>query len=152
MAHFVDVDQSGKFEDTKTDTVVAFSNGISFSVLVPATVKRDCITILRKKITSGPTLYTQLFATLLFFLLEHYITRIDKVTIDKEYFGREASIKQHLLHLLRRAGKPVHGDQIDFGLVGRHSPAHHIAYTTLRGESTPNLLLTTEDILRQFKL
>ncbi len=152
MAHFVDVDQSGKFEDTKTATVVAFSNGISFSIFVPATVKRDCITILRKTVSSGPTLYTQLFATLLFFLLENSIARIDRVTIDKEYMGREDKIKQHLLHVLRRAGHQVHSDQIDFGLVGKHSPAHHIAYNTLKGERTPNLILTTEDILGQFKI
>ncbi len=44
--HVVDVDQSGKFENTKHDTVVAFSNGIDFSVIIPATVKRDCITAL----------------------------------------------------------------------------------------------------------
>ena len=134
MAHFVEVDQSGKFEDTKTDTVVAFSNGISFSVFIPATVKRDCITILRKKVTTGATMYTRLFATSLFFLLHTYIERIGRVTIDTEYTGKEDQIKQHLLHLLRREGHEVYSDQIGFGYVGKQSPAHQIAYETLQGE------------------
>ena len=151
MAHFVEVDQSGKFEDTRTDTVVAFSNGISFSVLIPATVKRDCITILRKKVSSGATTYTRLFTTSLFFLLRTYIERIGRATIDIEYMGKEDQIKQHLLHLLRREGHEVSSDQLGFGYVGKHSPAHYIAYETLLGERTPNLILTVEDILGQFK-
>ncbi len=152
MTHFVKVDQSGKFEDTKTDTVVAFANGISFSVLIPATVKRDCITILRDTVSSGQTMYTQLFATTLFFLLRPSIARIGKVTIDREYQGREDQIKQHLLHLLQRAGYQVSSEQIGFGSVDRHTSAHHVAYYTLKGDLIPNLILTVEDILGQFKL
>ena len=91
--HDVEVDQSGKFEVTKTDTVLAFSNGVSFSVLIPTTVKRNCITQLRKRGLTGPTLYVQLFAVGLFFLLKDYIDQFDEVVIDTEYEGREALIK-----------------------------------------------------------
>jgi hypothetical protein len=151
MAHIVEVDQSGKFETTKMDTVLAFSDGISFSILIPSTVKRDCLTILRNKKTLGPTLYDQLFATGLFFLLRNYIERMNEVIIDTEYKGREAGIKDHLINILHRAGRPVRREQISFGYVGKQSPAHKIALATLKREQNPNLILTVEDILGQFK-
>lgn len=43
----VEVDQSGKIGDTKVPTVLAFSNGRSFAVLIPAIVKRECLKRLR---------------------------------------------------------------------------------------------------------
>jgi len=45
--HQVEVDQSGKIEDTRVATVVAFSDGIHRVVLVPAQVKRECSAVLR---------------------------------------------------------------------------------------------------------
>src|SRR3712207_1977144 len=112
MAHVVEVDQSIKFENTKRDTVLAFSNAITFTMLIQASVKRDCVTLLRKKITSGSTLYTQLFATCLFLLLRNYINQMSMVIIDGEYTGKEAQIKQHLLHLFRNRGYSVSSHQI----------------------------------------
>src|SRR3990172_2318981 len=96
----IEVDQSGKIEFTKEDTVLAFSDGISFSLLISATTKRACIRRLRAAGLSGPTLYTQLFAVGLFFLLKEHLKRWTQVMIDTEYFGREPQIKEHLLNLL----------------------------------------------------
>jgi hypothetical protein len=45
----IEVDQSGKIEDTRVDTVIAFSNGLSGTILIPAVVKRVCIRALRKQ-------------------------------------------------------------------------------------------------------
>jgi len=36
----VEVDQSGKVENTRVDTVLAFSNGMNHAILVSAKVKR----------------------------------------------------------------------------------------------------------------
>lgn len=36
----IEIDQSGKIEDTRKDTVLAFSNGKNYSILIPAEVKR----------------------------------------------------------------------------------------------------------------
>lgn len=43
----IEVDQSGKIGDTKVPTVLAFSNEDSHSILIPATVKRECLGFLR---------------------------------------------------------------------------------------------------------
>ena len=152
MAHIVEVDQSIKFENTKRDTVLAFSNAITFTMLIPASVKRDCVTLLRKKITSGSTLYTQLFATCLFLLLKDYMNQLGVVIIDGEYTGKEAQIKQHLLHLFRNRGYTVDSQQITFGYIGKQSPAHEAAIETLRGNVNPNLIVRLEDILAYFKI
>jgi hypothetical protein len=149
--YVVEVDQSGKFEHTNHDTVLAFSNGIRFAILIPAQVKRDCITTLRAQGLSGPTLFTRLFATGLYFLLRDYIEHMSTVVIDIEYQGREGQIKQHLLHLLHRGGYAAQNEQIGFGLVGKKSQAHVAALSVFRGNVQPDLILTLRDLLGEFK-
>jgi hypothetical protein len=55
----VEVDQSGKIGDTKVPTVLAFSNGKKFTVLISAKVKRECILHVRKKMKMETRLYIQ---------------------------------------------------------------------------------------------
>ena len=150
--HVVDVDQSGKFENTQVDSVVAFSNGIQFTVLIPAHVKRDCVTQLRGRGVPAPTFYVQLFATCLYFLLRDHIEQMNVVTIDTEYPGKNAQIKEHLLHLLRRGGYSVQSEQIAFGLVGKKSGAHIAAIAVFRGQAQPNITVRLEDLLGEFKI
>lgn len=149
--HLVEVDQSGKFEATGQHTALALANSICFTVLIPATVKRDCIRELRKHGVQGPTMYTRLFATSLYFLLRNQIEQAVLVTIDTEYQGRDALIKQHLLYLLRRANYTVDAAQITFGYVGKHSSAHHAALAVFRSKVCPDLELTQKDLLGEFR-
>lgn len=151
MPYVVEVDQSGRIEFTKEDTVLAFSDGVSFSVLIPASVKRACVRKLRERGLSGPTFYVQLFATGLFFLLKDHIESLSQVCIDVEYLGKEAQIKEHLINLLRRAGHRVESDQIQFRWVGKKSAAHVLALETLRGDKRPDLTLGQEDLLGEFR-
>ena len=48
MPYTVEVDQSGKIEDTATDTLLAFSDGESLALLIPTQVKRQCLRELRQ--------------------------------------------------------------------------------------------------------
>jgi hypothetical protein len=45
----IEVDQSGKIENTRVDTVLTFADGESRAILVPAAVKRACLMALRKQ-------------------------------------------------------------------------------------------------------
>lgn len=36
-------DQSGKIGDTRVHTVLAYSDTESYAILIPASVKRDCV-------------------------------------------------------------------------------------------------------------
>ena len=58
----VEVDQSGKIEDTATDTVLAFSNEADFAILIPAKVKRVCLRRLRNRGKAGKSIYWLVFA------------------------------------------------------------------------------------------
>ena len=81
----VEVDQSGKIGDTKVATVLAFSNGRQFAVLIPATVKRRCIQHLRGKGKMETRLYIQLFAVGLYLLLKRDVKFLEQIVIDFEY-------------------------------------------------------------------
>ena len=110
------------------------------------------ITPKRKK--TGTTLYLQPFAVGLFLLLERVIEKVSLVTIDLEYPGHSATIKEHLLNLLRRAGLSVDADVIEFKQIhgiGKKSAAHDKAYYVFRGDVKPNRIITAEDVLGQFK-
>lgn len=74
--HQVEVDQSGKIEDTRVATVVAFSDGIHRAVLVPAQAKRECSAVLRARGKARPAILTQVFATVLYLLLKDHIQDI----------------------------------------------------------------------------
>jgi hypothetical protein len=76
---------------------------------------------------------------------------MEEVIIDHEYRGREAQIKEHMLHLFRRVGYQVRSDQISFGFIGKASNAHKVALTRWRRDVNPSLVVTLKDILSQFK-
>ena len=147
--HYIEVDQSGKIEYTRTGTVLAFSDEISFAILIPAAVKRECVRSLRAQGKSGPTLTLQLFATALFLLLKDHIADIALAIIDVEYHSRDREIKQHLLNLLRRAGHTVSSDQFVFQEIGKKSPAHKKAVETFRGKIKPDREIGLEELLEQ---
>lgn len=149
MPHKVEVDQSGKVEDTAEDTALALSNDINFCIIIPATVKRQCVQVLRDEGMTGQTLYFQLFAVALYFLVKDKLSDISTVVIDIEYIGREADIKLYLLNLLRRHDLVIEPEQIEFAHIGRESPAHDLALSTFRKVHSPDLVLDVGDILTE---
>ena len=145
------VDQSGRIEDTRVDTALAFSNDRTGSILIPATTKRQCLTLLRNRGKSGPTLYLQMFAAVLFLLLREHFTMETYVTIDQEYEGRERSIKSYLINLLRRDGVLVNAEQIQFGWIGKKSHAHRVAIEVFRGTRPADRTISLVEILQMWK-
>ena len=143
----VEVDQSGRFENTSQDTVVAFSNGECFSILIPARVKRACIERMRRRGIKPPRTQVLLFATALYLLLKEHIHHIDLVEIDQEYVGHEHLINQHVRNLFARAGVRVYQDKFRFVLVGKKSPAHKVAIETFRGRRQPDKVIFLEEML-----
>lgn len=147
----VSVDQSGKIGDVGVPTVLAFSNGTEYAILIPAAAKRICLQELRQRRKSGTTLYLQLFSVSLFLLLKDHIPNLDGITIDTEYPGQEAKVKGYLLNLLWRSKIAVAADKIQFRHIGKGSLAHDKAYQTYRGAMTPDRTIAVEELLREFK-
>jgi len=148
MSYVVEVDQSSKIGETGKATVVAFADGKERAILIPAEVKQKIVQELRRR-GKGDTLYYLLFATALYLLLKEDIEDIDQVTIDIEYRGKEATIRGHLLNLLRRAGRRVEAEQIQFARLTKRSAAHRVAIATLRKHRRPDHVVTLEELLRE---
>jgi hypothetical protein len=147
--HRVEIDQSGKLEDTRVATVVAFSDGIHRSVLIPARAKRECVAFLRASGRAVPTALARLFAVALYFLLRDQTQEIALAIVDVEYTGHDQEIKQHLLNLLRRSGRPFSAERVSFQHIGKKSPAHELAIETLRGKLPPDRVVTIEELLAE---
>ena len=141
----IEVDQSGKIEDLRQDTVVAFSNKEQFSVLFPKPLKREIYEGYRAKIRQ---LRYRLFAICVFYCLKDYLGRKELITICREYDGKDAEIKTYLIPLIRKEHKDFDNRIIRFDILKKDSKAHTVAILTNRRRIKPNRILSKKDILK----
>jgi hypothetical protein len=144
----IEIDQSGKVEDTSRPTVLAFANHIRVAVVIPAAVKKECLAVLRRRSDFPQVYILQIFTAGLVCLLRDYLFQIETITIDLEYPGHEADIKGILLNAIRRVRRDFSKQQISFRSVGKKSGAHYKAYGVFTGKEKPERILTTEDIVK----
>jgi len=148
----VEIDQSGKVERTQVDTALAFaSHNRQFTIFIPASVKREVLTVLRQRRTkrSKTKQHILVFAILMFILIKDHVGQIDRIIIDIEYQGNEKLIREHLINLCRRRNLYIQSDLIQFGLVGKRSRAHHAAIAVFRGEVKPDKVISAMEILAE---
>ena len=81
----IELDQSGKIEQKSMDTIIALSNNIEYSVLLPKEVKRR----LMDKYQKEKQLILKLFVVCLYYTLENYLHEFVEIVIDIEYEGKE---------------------------------------------------------------
>jgi hypothetical protein len=144
----IEIDQSGKVEHTNRQTVIAFSNHTRVAVIIPATVKKECLRILRATGRNQQIYILQIFTAGLFWLIEPYLHQLETITIDLEYPGHDGDIKGMLLNAIRRIRDDFSKHQISFRSVGRKSGAHYKAYGVFTGKEKGERVLTTEQILQ----
>lgn len=141
----VEIDQSGKIEDTNKPTVVCFSNSESRSILIKAKDKQQLQQIFRK--AGKPKMFVvQTFSCLIYQLLKDSLLKIDQMVIDREYPGYENLIKSYLVQLAKADSKNLFSDVIHFTEIGRKSPAHLKAYQAYRKKKADEKA-EAEDIL-----
>jgi len=133
-----EVDQSGRIEESK-GTVLAFSDEISYAILIPAKVKRDCLGILRSQRVKR--IHLQIFCAGIFLLIERHLGKIESITIDEEYTGKERDIKRLLLQHIRNAGVDFPKGSILFMNIRRKSEAHKKAIGVYRGKNQPDRVI-----------
>lgn len=92
-----EVDQSNKIE-SGGDTVLALSNGMTYSVRIPAREKRHAFEELSKQLErlGRKYIYLRLFCASLYFVLLK-LPPNEFVVIDVEYQGHESHIKNLVL-------------------------------------------------------
>jgi hypothetical protein len=147
----IQIDQSGKVEQTNKITIVAFSNGKSGSVKLRAKDKRYLQSIYQQ--AEKPKMFSlQVFAALLYLLLEKFKIQSTMVIIDKEYPGHETLIKSYIMQLVRKRGKlKLPTDYIRFELVGKSSNAHGVASKAFKNNRA-DFTVDTEDVLAHILL
>lgn len=146
----IEIDQSGKVEETAKDTVIAFADNAK---------KRNCRSILLRKKEKRklqrffrdigiPRSYTyQVFATLIFLLIRPYIRRLDRIVIDTEYSGKDMLIRKLLSEKIRIAYSQFDDSTITFQQIGKGSLAHDCAYYTYKKKYKPDLTITAKEVL-----
>lgn len=122
----VQIDQSGKIENTSKNTVLAFSNSKSFSVLITAKCKRQLQDIFRQRGQNRFFIYWT-FAAGIALLLLNQVNEITEVVIDKEYTNKDRLIRKILINSLQKL-EVNKIPEIYFDRIGKKSKAHYIAY------------------------
>jgi hypothetical protein len=145
----IEIDQSNKIERTNKDTILAFSDGQSLTILIPAKVKRQVLELLISRGKSRKIAYQMIFAAGLFILLRDYLrvaTQGEGIVIDMEYSGQEASIKAMLLRHAHNAALAITAERIEFLSVGKESRAHKLAWGVQRGGLVPDYRVSYADL------
>jgi len=98
----VEVDQSGKIEALAVDTILAFSDGLSQTIRIPASVKRTGLRFLRQRRVPRRIRHLRMLAAGFYLLLRDYLDQVAYLTIDIEFAGREEDLRSMLLILIWR--------------------------------------------------
>jgi len=153
VKHYAEIDQSGKFADTRVCTVLAIANHVRYSVLVKATTKRSLVIFLRKHRISPQRFYIALFTVCIFFLIRENLSELqgESITVDIEYTGHNRGITDTLLRLCKANNIKLSNERILFDYIGKKSSAHKLAIKTFRGEEKAGRTLKEDEFIEQLK-
>ena len=146
----IEIDQSGKVEETAKNTVVAFADNsekiIYRSILLPKREKRKLQQFFRD--VGIPRRYNcQVFSALIFLLIRPYLQRLDRIIIDIEYPGQNELIRNLILEKVRPVYSEFDPRIIVFQQVGKGSLAHDRAYYTYKRKYKPDLKVGNKEVL-----
>jgi len=142
----IEIDQSGKIENTEKPTVIAFSNSINRSVIMLSKDKKQIQNLFRKAGTPRIFVY-KTFAVLIYFLIKSKLKSINQILIDIEYPGYNRLIKQFLCELFTKNNIKFDSDFVHFKEIGKESNAHITAISAYRNKSAETKI-TYKDFLK----
>lgn len=142
----IEIDQSGKVEDTQKLTVVCFSNGKAKTLLISAKEKRKVLIIMREIDRPYKNFVFRIFSGLMFLLIKN--EKIDSLVIDREYPGHEGVIRNILLSLFDK--NKIKSPKVSFGQIGKKSKAHQEAIAVFQGKRKPDVIVKANDVLDIF--
>jgi len=121
----IEIDQSGKIENTSQLTIIADSVG-------------NCVTLKSKdkkylqqlfRDAEKPKMFViETFALSVLFLIKKSFSRSNIYFIDVEYPGKNEIIKSYIIRFAKKIKISIVPEQIQFKLVGKSSKAHETAY------------------------
>lgn len=144
----IEVDQSGKVEDTGKDTVLAYSNDKQYAILIPKKVKRQVQELFR---LNG---MNRLFIYFLFsYGLYRLFLKIDKpqgITVDTEYLGKEKLITKFVTLFFTH--KKKQGISFKFARIGNHPKVHYAANDVLNKKLVADEKISLEEVIKATKI
>lgn len=145
----IEIDQSGKVEDTSRKTVVAYadSKNKTKSVLITARTKRKIQEIYRTVGKSKLFVYST-FSILLYFLTKN-CNKGDLIIIDLEYPGKDKIILD-MLNNIRDVYK-LSILNIQFARIGNKPNAHYAANKVFNNKKKADQILGINDIIETIK-
>lgn len=145
----IEIDQSGKVEDTSRRTVIAYASdkGTTRSVLISARTKRRIQEELRRYGQTKLFIY-KIFAVGVFTLVKG-LKKSDTAVIDLEYQGKDKIITELVVRLLKsnRQSTPT----IEFKRIGNRPRVHYAAKSVFDGKKRPDVILSEAELWRQIK-
>jgi len=144
----IEIDQSIKIDDTKGDTILAYSNDSYYSILIPSVVKREVFRELYPKQKNKVIFKIKLFCSGLSYLLKDVIKSNDVIiTIDNEFSGRENDVRGILLNLIRKINPNFDKRNLKISEIGKKSKAHEIAKKVHNNQIPEDKIITKSEIL-----
>lgn len=145
----IEVDQSGKIEQTSINTALGYSNKTTRSVLISS---REKIKLQKFFQAEGKSqLFVILtFAALLYVLLEDVFKKQVDMYVDREYSGYETFIKNELVNIAKANRVSLDSHYLHFTLIGRSSRAHKIAIIAHRTKRA-NIKVAANEIIALIK-
>lgn len=141
----IEIDQSGKLEDTHKPTVVGFSNKVNKTVIISSIEKQKLQKYFRKIGKSRQYIY-RTFAILIYYLIKDK-NKISQIIIDQEYPGQEALIKGFLLEYLDISKIKIDKKSIYFDEIGKSAKIHGIVWSAYTNKKA-DFKLSAKDILK----
>jgi len=142
----IEIDQSGKIEDTNKLTVIAFTEGKIKSLKISAREKQKLVKAMRIIDYPKKSFIYKIFAGLVFLLLKD--EKMEEVVIDSEYPGKEATIKNIIIQLFQKAKRKT--PEINFDFISKQSNAHKVALEVFRGKRKADLIINSKQVLGLF--
>jgi hypothetical protein len=142
----IEIDQSGKVEDTSKISVIGDS--IGNNVWITQNDKRFIQHVFREM--GKPQMYMiRSFAALTSILISLSVKDNHTFRIDIEYPGRDAEIKAFIVMYLEKMGLKIDAQRISFSTIGKKSKAHYYAYRVFKDANRPqNTHISLEKMLK----
>jgi hypothetical protein len=143
----IEIDQSGKVENTSKQTILAFCSVSKVSsISLSAKDKKRIQRVFRRE--GKPQMFTyRVFARLIYLLVEPHLKEIKGFGIDLEYPGWSHLIKDYLLQDICEKYPRYDKNLIYFFQVGKKSLAHVTAYETATGMIKPDIVAKYNQVL-----
>ena len=141
------IDQSIRIEQTNKATIIGLadeSGQNTYSVVIPANIKRQIETYHRNQ--GLPKIFmVNLFIASVILVLKKSKFKVNQLTIDIEYPGYEVRIIKSVHRL-----SPQH-PSVSFSVIGKHSPAHQVAYGVYIKKRRSNYVASYQDLITIIK-